>query len=50
MHYPVADKAFIGSIKKHLKPEIKIVEVDAHINDPIFAETAVSALMEMMAQ
>jgi uncharacterized protein (UPF0261 family) len=50
MHYPVADKAFIGSIKRHLKPEIKIVEVDAHINDPVFAETAVSALMEMMAQ
>lgn len=48
MHNPEADKALIQTVKKHLKPEIRIVEVESHINDPVFAETAVSALIEMM--
>jgi uncharacterized protein (UPF0261 family) len=48
MYNPEADKAFIRAIKKHLRPDIKVVEVDSHINDPVFAETAVSMLIEMM--
>lgn len=48
LYDPEADEAFIKSLKEHLKPTIKLMEVDAHMNDPVFAETAVAVLDEMM--
>jgi len=48
LYDPEADKTFIETLKKYLRPQIKVKEVDAHINDPIFAETAVLTLLEMM--
>ncbi len=42
------DRNFIESLKKHLRPGIPVVEFDAHINDPAFAEKAVSMLVEIM--
>jgi len=32
-----------------LRKDIPIIEVDAHINDPVFAEAAVSALDALMS-
>jgi uncharacterized protein (UPF0261 family) len=43
-----ADFALFEILKKRLKPEIKVVEVDAHINDRIFAERATDVLDELM--
>jgi len=48
LYDPEADMAFITTLKKQLKPEIKVTEVDAHINDPIFAETVAPILIEMI--
>jgi uncharacterized protein (UPF0261 family) len=45
---PEANLALIEALKRDLKPEIKLVEVDAHINDRLFAETAAMLLDESM--
>jgi uncharacterized protein (UPF0261 family) len=31
-----------------LRPHIEVIEVDAHINDPEFADTAASAMMQLI--
>jgi len=48
LYDPERDAAFISSFKKYLHPHIRVMEVDAHINDPIFAETAVAELVKLM--
>ena len=35
---PEADQALLENLKKYLNPEIQITTLDAHINDPIFAQ------------
>ena len=45
---PIADKAFVEALKKHLEPGIKIVEVNADINTPQFAQAVVEALKESL--
>jgi uncharacterized protein (UPF0261 family) len=47
-HDPEANLALIEALKRDLKLEIKLVEVDAHINDKLFAETAAMLLDELM--
>jgi uncharacterized protein (UPF0261 family) len=48
LYDPEADKAFFEVLKGSLKPSIRIVEVDAHINDELFAKRAVDLLCELM--
>jgi uncharacterized protein (UPF0261 family) len=45
---PSADRAFVEGLKATLDPAIEVLEVDANINDPVFAERAVEAFMSMM--
>ena len=45
---PDSNKIFIETFKKHLNSQITVKEIDAHINEPVFAEKAVSALMEII--
>ena len=48
-HDEMANSALIESIKDHLDTsKVKLVEVDAHINDREFAETAVELLSGMI--
>ena len=48
-HDEMANSALIDSIKAHLdSSKVKLMEVQAHINDPEFAETAVDLLSGMM--
>jgi uncharacterized protein (UPF0261 family) len=48
MFDPAADLAFAQTLKKHLNGNVELLELDAHINDPVFAETAVIRLLDMM--
>lgn len=44
LYDPIADKVFIDELKGNLSAEIKVVEVDASINDREFAKAVVDAL------
>lgn len=45
---PQADQALFDSIKKQLRPGIEVEEMDANINDAVFAERAVQTLLDML--
>ncbi len=45
---PEGNRTFGEELKRCLKPEIEVEEVDAHINEPLYAETAVALLEGMM--
>ncbi|HUL22820.1 MAG TPA: Tm-1-like ATP-binding domain-containing protein, partial [Thermodesulfobacteriota bacterium] len=45
---PEADRAFVEVLRQDLKPSVRLVEVDAHINDELFAKQAVGLLCELM--
>lgn len=45
---PEGRRAFITALKTHVEPRVKVVELDAHINDPAFAQEAVTILDDMM--
>jgi uncharacterized protein (UPF0261 family) len=47
-HDPQADAALFEAIRKNLRPGVALVEVDAKINDPVFAEKCATALLEML--
>jgi uncharacterized protein (UPF0261 family) len=45
---PETDAVFAPALKASLKPEIEVIEVEAHINDPLFAETVVEVFDRLM--
>jgi uncharacterized protein (UPF0261 family) len=45
-----ADMAFVDTLKKTLKKDISIVEVDAHINDETFARAVCSVLFQLLGE
>lgn len=48
--WPEADRALFQSIRNWSGPTVKLIEVDAHINDLVFAQTAARTLLEMMGR
>ncbi|MDI2097385.1 Tm-1-like ATP-binding domain-containing protein [Ruicaihuangia caeni] len=44
---PNATAAFLTGLSKTLPRSIKVIEIDAHINDPAFAETLVAHTLEV---
>ncbi len=44
-HDPAADRALFDALRKGLRPEIEIIEVDSAINDREFAEACARALL-----
>lgn len=44
-HDPIADRALFDSLKKNLRKDIPVVEIDANINDPQFAEACARTLL-----
>lgn len=46
--WPEAGRAYLDSLKKTLSSRIRLVEIDAHINDDRFATEAARLLLEMM--
>lgn len=47
---PAADAALFDAIRGNLRADIPVVEVDAEINDPAFAEACATALLAEMRQ
>jgi uncharacterized protein (UPF0261 family) len=45
--WPQADAALFQSLRNWMSPQVRLMELDLHINDPAFAETAVRTLLEM---
>jgi uncharacterized protein (UPF0261 family) len=45
---PVADLALFSAIKAHLRPDVRIVELDCTINDPLFAKACAENLLTLM--
>jgi uncharacterized protein (UPF0261 family) len=48
LHDPRSDAAFVSSLKRHLRAGIPVLEDDAWINDPGFADRAAALLLEML--
>ncbi len=48
--WPEADAALFQSLRNWMSPQVRLIELDLHINDPAFAETAVRTLLEMMGR
>ena len=46
---PDADAAFVSAVKSGLRPGIRVVEVDAHINAPAFADAALELYLSLRA-
>ena len=46
---PVADRAFIDSLKSSLKKSIEVKEIDAHINDAEFVEAVAKEFLDIIA-
>jgi uncharacterized protein (UPF0261 family) len=44
---PEADRTFVRHLRETLKPQIRIVEVEANMEDPQFAEAVVSFALEL---
>ena len=48
-HAPDADAALFGSLKKHLRGDIPVIERDVEINDPAFARLCAETLLAQLA-
>ena len=49
-HDPEGGRAFSDGLRSKLKPGIEVIELDAHANDPMFAETVLALFDEMISQ
>ena len=49
LYEPATDKVFTEEIKKHLRPEIDLRELDVELNSDEFAKACVDALEEIMS-
>ena len=48
LYDPDTDRVFVEELRKQLKPEIEVRELDMHLNTPEFAMAVVEAFEEMM--
>src|SRR5947209_8666676 len=46
--WPEADAALFQSLRQWISPRVELIELDMHINDPAFAETATRTLVALM--
>jgi uncharacterized protein (UPF0261 family) len=50
LYNPDGNPAFLDELKKNIRPDIPIIEIDTHINDDEFATVAFEQLMEVMGE
>jgi uncharacterized protein (UPF0261 family) len=48
--WPEADAALFQSLRNWIGPQVRLLELDLHINDPAFAEAAARTLLQMMPE
>lgn len=48
--WPEADQALFQSLRHWMSPQVQLVELDLHINDPAFAEAAAATLLHMLGK
>jgi uncharacterized protein (UPF0261 family) len=48
--WPEADAALFQSIRNWVSPGVEVVELDLHINDPLFAHAAAEKLLRLMGR
>jgi uncharacterized protein (UPF0261 family) len=48
LHDPESDQAFIETFKACAPRDVRLVELDTHLNDPVVGETAVRLMQEML--
>ena len=48
-HDPAADKALFENLKRHVRKDIPVIEMDCAINDPKFAEACARTLLKAIA-
>ena len=46
--WPEADAALFQSLRNWIGPQVKLIELDLHINDPEFARVAAETLLAMI--
>jgi len=47
-HDPAALTAYVAALKAGLGPQVKLMELDAHVNDPVFAEGVASEIIHAL--
>lgn len=47
-HNPEANRALFDSLRDGIRPPVRVVEVDAHINDPAFAQALTTELLALV--
>jgi uncharacterized protein (UPF0261 family) len=47
--WPEADAALFQSVRNWIAPNVELIELDLHINDPAFAAACANKLLELMA-
>lgn len=47
-HAPEADAAYLAALRDKLDPKVRLVELDAHINDESFAREVAESLLHML--
>jgi uncharacterized protein (UPF0261 family) len=50
LYNPDGNPIFLDELKKSLRPDIPIIEIDAHINDDEFAMVAFEQLVDVMGE
>jgi uncharacterized protein (UPF0261 family) len=50
LHDPGSDRAFVEAFKTHAPAQVKIIEMDTHLNDPEVGKMAVRLMREMLDQ
>jgi uncharacterized protein (UPF0261 family) len=49
-HDAAADRELFAALKTNLRPDLAVAELDANINDPVFAEACANALLQLLPQ
>lgn len=49
-HDPAADAALFDTLRATLRPEVRVIELDLHLNDAAFADAVVEQLLALVAR